>query len=123
LKEFHPLQVAEFAFAAQIADEAEFNWWFSWVLNKRAWIISLVKHQSILYHKCTNKYRIEIPKTVEEAYAIDKATSTTFWCNAIEKEMKIVCVALDVLADGVTPPPDHQFICNYMIFEVKREDF
>jgi hypothetical protein len=27
LKESHPLQVAEFAFAAQIADEPAFNWW------------------------------------------------------------------------------------------------
>jgi hypothetical protein len=36
LKESHPLQVAEFAFAAQIADEPAFNWWVSWVLKKRA---------------------------------------------------------------------------------------
>jgi hypothetical protein len=27
LKESHPLQVAEFAFAVQIADEPDFNWW------------------------------------------------------------------------------------------------
>jgi len=29
LKESHPLQVAEFAFAIQIADEPAFNWWVS----------------------------------------------------------------------------------------------
>jgi len=33
LKESHTLQVAEFAFAAQIADEHVFNWWVSWVLK------------------------------------------------------------------------------------------
>ena len=44
LKESHPLQVAEFALAAGIADEPAFNWWVSWVLKKRDRIISLVKH-------------------------------------------------------------------------------
>jgi hypothetical protein len=29
----------------------------------------------------------------------------------IEKEMKNVRVAFDVLGDGVTSPPDHQYIC------------
>jgi hypothetical protein len=46
LKESHPLQVAEFAFAAQIADKPAFNWWVSWVLKKRDQIISQVKCQS-----------------------------------------------------------------------------
>ena len=34
LKEPHPLQVAEFALAAGIADEPAFNWWVSWVLKR-----------------------------------------------------------------------------------------
>jgi hypothetical protein len=61
LKESHPLQVAEFAFAAQIADEPAFNWWVSWVLKKRDRIISLVKRRSARYHKRTHKYGIEVP--------------------------------------------------------------
>jgi hypothetical protein len=123
LKESLPLQVAEFAFAAQIADEPAFNWWVSWVLKKRDRIISLVKRRSARYHKRTHKYGIEIPKTVEEAYAIDKATGTTFWRNAIEMEMKNMRVAFNILADGAAPPPDHQFIRCHMIFDVKMEDF
>jgi hypothetical protein len=46
LKESHPLQVVEFVFAMQIADEPAFNWWVSWVLKKRDRIISQVKRQS-----------------------------------------------------------------------------
>ncbi|KAL7475056.1 LOW QUALITY PROTEIN: hypothetical protein ACHAW6_000990 [Cyclotella cf. meneghiniana] len=46
LKESHPVQVAEFALAAGIADKPTFNWWVIWVLKKRDWIISLVKRQS-----------------------------------------------------------------------------
>jgi hypothetical protein len=48
LKESHPLQVVEFAFAAQIAVEPAFNWWVSWVLKKRDRIISLVKRRSAM---------------------------------------------------------------------------
>eukprot|EP00804_Cyclotella_cryptica_P001676 CCRYP_009051-RA/>CCRYP_009051-RA protein AED:0.08 eAED:0.08 QI:0/0/0/1/0.5/0.6/5/0/841 len=117
LKESHPLQVAEFAFAAHIADEPAFNWWVSWVLKKRDRIVSLVKRRR-RYHKRTHKYGIELPKTVEEAYVIDRATGTTFWHDAIEKEMKNVRVAFDVLADGVAPPADHQFIRCHMIFDI-----
>eukprot|EP00804_Cyclotella_cryptica_P019289 CCRYP_006154-RA/>CCRYP_006154-RA protein AED:0.55 eAED:0.50 QI:0/0/0/0.5/0/0/2/0/72 len=60
---------------------------------------------------------------VEEAYVIDKATGTTFWRDVIEKGMKNVCVAFDVLAYDEAPPPDHQFICCHMIFDVKMKDF
>eukprot|EP00804_Cyclotella_cryptica_P025829 CCRYP_002699-RA/>CCRYP_002699-RA protein AED:0.25 eAED:0.20 QI:0/-1/0/1/-1/1/1/0/678 len=123
MKESHPLQVAEFAFAAQIAAEAAFNWWVSWVLKKRDRIISLVKRRSAWYHKRNHKYGIEIPKSVEEAYTIDKASGTTFWRDAIEMEMTNVCVAFDILVDGAAPPPDHQFIRCHMIFDVKMEDF
>jgi hypothetical protein len=123
LKESHPLHVTEFAFAMQIADEPAFNWWVSWVLKKRDWIISLFKRRSTRYHKRTHKYGIEIPKTVKEAYAIDKTIGTTFWRDAIEKEVENVRVAFNVLADGAAPPLDHLFICCHMIFDVKMEDF
>ena len=32
-------------------------------------------------------------------------------------------VAFDILADGVAPPADHQYIRCHMIFDVKMEDF
>jgi hypothetical protein len=123
MKESHPLQVAEFVFAAQIADEPAFNWWVSWVLKKRDWIISQVQRRSARYHKWTYKFGIELPKTVEEAFAIDRATGTTFWRDAIEKEMQNVCVVFDILGDSVVPSTDHQCIPCRMIFDVKMEDF
>ena len=106
-----------------IADEPAFNWWVTWVLKKRDRNISLVKRQSARYHKRTHKFGIELPKTVEEAYAINKATGTSFWCDVIELEMKNVWVAFDVLADSVVPPSDHQYMRCHMIFDVKMEDF
>ena len=123
LKESHPLQVAEFAFAVQIADEPAFNWWVSWVLKKQDRIISQAMCRSARYHKRTHKFGIELPKTVEEAYAIDRATGATFWPDAIGKEMKNVCVAFEIIGDGVAPPADHQYIRCHMVFDVKMEDF
>ena len=60
---------------------------------------------------------------MEEAYAFDKATGTSFWRDAIKLEMKNVQVAFDVLPDGVAPPSDHQYMKCHMIFDVKMEDF
>ncbi|KAL7476293.1 hypothetical protein ACHAW6_002165, partial [Cyclotella cf. meneghiniana] len=113
LKESHPIQVAEFALAVGIANEPAFNWWVTWVLKKRDWIISLRTH----------KFGIELPKTVEETYMIVKATGTSFWRDAIKLEMKNVRVAFDVLPDGVAPSSDHQYMKFHMIFDVKMEDF
>jgi hypothetical protein len=65
--------------------------------------MSLVQCRSARYHKWTHKYGIELPKTVEDTNDIDRATGTTFWHDATEKEMKKMCVAFDVLADRVAP--------------------
>eukprot|EP00804_Cyclotella_cryptica_P029418 CCRYP_013348-RA/>CCRYP_013348-RA protein AED:0.42 eAED:0.42 QI:0/0/0/1/0/0.5/2/0/176 len=65
LKESHPLQVAEFAFAAQIADEPAFNWWVSWVL-RRGTGLSPWLSASAPYHKRTHKYGIELPRLLRK---------------------------------------------------------
>ncbi|KAL7474072.1 hypothetical protein ACHAW6_000068 [Cyclotella cf. meneghiniana] len=70
------------------------------------------------YHKLTHKFGIELTKTVNEAYAINKATGTTFWHDAIELEVKVLRVAFDVLPDGAAPQSDHQYMICHMIFDV-----
>jgi hypothetical protein len=37
--------------------------------------------------KRNQKFGIDTPRTVEEALRIDKETNTTYWADAIEKEM------------------------------------
>ena len=70
-----------------------------------------------------NKFGLELPKTVEDAHCIDTTTGTTIWCDTIKEEIKNVCVAFDILGDGVVPPPGHQYICCHMIFDIRMEDF
>ena len=69
------MQVAKFADMNGIADEAAFAWWIKDVLRRRACIISKVKTR---YWKKTHKYGFELPKTVLDALAIDKATGTDY---------------------------------------------
>ncbi len=60
---------------------------------------------------------------MKDAYSINIATGTSFWCDAIKLEMKNVHVSIDVLPDGVAPLSDHQYMKYHMIFDVKMEDF
>ena len=70
------------------------------------------------YWQKTHKYGVELPKTIEEAYKIDRKTNTRHWRNAIEKEMKNVMVAFD-FDDEETVPIAHQRIGVHMVFDVR----
>jgi hypothetical protein len=71
-----------------------------------------------------------VPKTVEEALAIDEETGTDFWRKALGKEMSKVKVAWKS-AEGVTLEQARsgkepsmigfQEICCHVIFDVKRD--
>ena len=123
MKESHPLEVAEYAVAQSIEHEPGFNFWVNQVLKKRERIISLVKKRSARYLKKTHKFGIELPKTVAEAYALDKKNGNTYWADAIEKEMRNVRIAFKTLENGEHVPIGYQRINCHMIFDVKMEDF
>ncbi len=89
-KEASPVEVAEYALRNQLIEEPAFKWWAPHVLKKRKRILSAMKRR---YFRTHTKFGIELPKTVERALEIDKETGTTFWADAIAKEMKTVFVA------------------------------
>jgi hypothetical protein len=92
-------------------------------LNKRNRITSLVKQRQTRYVKKTHKFGIEMPKTVKEAYELDKKNGNTMWADGIAKEMKTVKVAFDVMEGDRQVPIGFKFIKCHMIFDVKMEDF
>ena len=53
------------------------------------------------YWRTTKKYGIQLPQphSVEEALRIDEITGTTYWRDAIEKELKGVSVAWEARDD------------------------
>jgi hypothetical protein len=82
-------------------------------LRKRDRITKKVKSR---YWKRTHKYGIELPhSSVKEALKIDERTGTTFWQDAIEKEMCNVLMAFEY-PEGDKPPIGYK--CH-MIFDVK----
>ncbi len=77
LKESHPIETAEYAVTHGIDHEPAFNWWVKHFLKKRERIISLVKRHNTRYLKRTHNFSIELPKTVQEALALDKKNGNT----------------------------------------------
>ena len=73
------------------------------------------------YAKRTHKFGIRVPSTVEEALAIDKATNTTFWHDAIQKEMRNNRIAFKFPEDGERIPIGYKWIRCHMIFDVKMD--
>jgi hypothetical protein len=84
LKASNPVKVAEYAIANRLIEEPAFKWWAPHVLCCRNQIISKVKSR---YWKMIHKFGIRLPKMVEEALEINKATNTDLWRKAVKKEM------------------------------------
>ncbi len=70
-----------------------------------------------------HKFGIELPKTVKEAFELDKKNGNTLWANAIAKEMRDIRVTFKILPDGQPAPVGYQRIPCHMIFDIKMEDF
>jgi hypothetical protein len=64
MKEGYPVQTAEYAVQARLAEEPAFAWWAPHTHKTRNRIIAKVKSK---YWVRTHKFGIKIPKTVEEA--------------------------------------------------------
>ena len=117
MKEAYPVQSAEYAVQARLAEEPAFAWWVPHTLKKRNRIIVKVKSK---YWIRTHKFGIRIPKSVQEARQIDAENGNTYWWDAILKEMKNVRPAFEVWEKSKDDiPPGYQQIKCHMIFDVK----
>ena len=75
------------------------------------------------YHKMTHNFGIKVPKTVEEAFTLDKENWNGLWYKAIQKEMRAVKTAVKILDDDERPPIGSQYMKCHMVFSIKMEDF
>ena len=76
----NPIKLAEYAVAKNIDEEPAFKWSVKNTLRNRDIIISKVKAK---YWRTTHKFGIEVPKSINEAYIIDRLTGTSLWTDAI----------------------------------------
>jgi hypothetical protein len=73
-KESHPVQVAEFLKAGDIASKPAFGWWVPYTLRKRDIILPKIKARIL---KTTHKYGIEVPTGIKHAYKLDQENVNT----------------------------------------------
>ena len=123
LMELHPIQIAKYAIAHGIQHEPACNWWIHHVLMKRDRIIFMVRWHSAWYLKRIHELGLVLPKTVNEAYAIDKKNGNTLWWITIQKEMKNVKIAFQAIPKGEKPPNGFHNVNCHMVFDIKMEDF
>ena len=122
MKDANPIETAEYAVTAKIADEPAFAWWVPVMLRRRNAIIGKVKGK---YWRTTHKFGIRLPHSVEEAYRIDEINKNDYWRRAIEKEMARIRVALEQWDGGNTPEEaekkliDWQFVKTHMVFDIR----
>jgi hypothetical protein len=109
--------VAEYAVANQISDEPIFRHWARDTLRSRDRIIKKLKTR---YQKRTHKHGIWLPKSVEEALKLDELSKTTFWRDAIAKEMANVMPAFEFINNN-KPPIGYKKIPCHMIFHIKSD--
>jgi hypothetical protein len=81
----------------------------------------MLKAVKTRYARRTHKFGIQLPQTVDEALAIDRETNTTYWFDAIQKEMKNVQVAFKFLDSGERVPVGYKWIKCHLIFDVKMD--
>jgi hypothetical protein len=120
LKESIPVEVYEYAAIKNLHDEPAFAWWVPHILKKRNITIAAATKR---YHRCTQKFGIQVPKTWDEAVKLDEGNGNTLWQDEIRKEMNNVRIAFKVLNGEEAIPPTYQEIRCHMIFDVKMEDF
>ena len=79
------------------------------MLKKRDRIITIRKWQT-RYLKKSHMFGIELPKTVEEALALDVKNGNMLWADTISKEMENNRLAFEVLSDGKSVSICQQFV-------------
>lgn len=127
VKASNPIELAEYAQSNNLMHEPAFAWWAPYTLKKKARMIGKVRSR---YWKTHYKFGFRLPHSVEEALAIDAETGTTFWRDALEKEMKHVIPAFEEWEEGDVEEArkgkkliGYQEIKCHTIFDIKMENF
>jgi hypothetical protein len=102
----------------KLTTQPAFAWWVPFTLKCRNRIIAAVNNR---YVRKTHKFGVETPKLVKEALAIDEKNGNKLWFEVINKEMKNVKVAFNILEEEESIPVGYKLIPCHMIFDVKMD--
>ena len=118
MKESNPVEVADYAAANNLLKEPAFKWWAPYTLRKRDHIVSKVVGR---VKKKSHKYGIQIPRTIKEAYELDRVNKNSHWKDAIAKEMSNVAIAFEIMDEDEVLPPGYKPASCHLIFDVKMD--
>ena len=71
--------------------------------------------------KRMQKFGIDLPKTIQKAYQLDKKNGNKKWAIAITKEMNDDRIAFDILDTEDNTPIGYQKIHCHLVFDVKMD--
>ena len=83
------MQTAAFAVIHGIEHEPAFNWWAQHVLKKNDRVIVIIRKWQNSYLKRSQKFGIELSKTVKQAYALDNKIGNTLQTDKYSKKSTI----------------------------------
>jgi hypothetical protein len=118
IKNFFPVQLAEYAIHNKLENEPVFWWWIKSTMHHKEHFLKAVKSR---YSKRTHKFGIRVPATVEEAWETDKQANALFWHYAIQKEMQNCRTAFKFLEVDEAIPIGYKWIKCHLIFDVKMD--
>lgn len=116
LKESHPVELADYAYAKGLDKEPAFAWWVSYVRRKRSNLIHKIKSRA---KRSNLKFGVVVPKTAEEALELDRVNGNHLWAEAIAKEKTNCKIAFKFLGRDAPPPVGYKRITCHMVFDVK----
>ena len=82
LKEFNPVECAEYDKARRIDTEPAFRWWVPYTLKKKERIIAMVKSQ---LKANSHKYGMEVPRDLAHVEQLDTENGNRLWKDAHNK--------------------------------------
>jgi Reverse transcriptase (RNA-dependent DNA polymerase) len=118
IKEGYLVELAEYVVANQLQGEPAFEWWVPQVLKRKEQLIAQVKTR---YLRKDEKFGIPLPKSVREALQYDQESESTYWADAIKKEMAVILPAVRILPPDQRVPVGYQEIPCHMIFDIKSD--
>ena len=123
MKDADPITCASYAREHNLLNQKGWKWAKKIKVDARRLIriakrIYSAKRTSDLY-----KFGIQVPQTVDEALAIDKAAGNTLWKDAIEKELGQILEydTFNILPHGERAPADHKRVPLHLVFDVKHD--
>ena len=116
IKESNPVQLVEYAVAANISMWPAFAWWVPHTLKKSNPIIAKVKSK---YWLKTHKFGIKVPNNIKQAIEFDRENGNKLWSEAVCQETNNICPTFEhweKLEGDI--PPGYQDIKCHLIFDI-----